>query len=156
MDKLFEALLEKEYTIASCESLTAGLFTARLAEVPHVSQVLKGGICTYWTEIKNLVVGVSEQTTSQYGVVSEQTAREMAYGVQKLFDVNVAVSFTGNAGPDALEGKPVGMVFTGILINDEYHGFQDLIELPRNELRSRIIDLTAERIVTLLGESRRN
>ena len=89
MKELYELLLAKNYTIASCESLTGGLFTARMTEVPHVSQVLKGGICSYWNEIKENVVGVKRETIDSVGVVSKETAYEMALNVQKKFNVNV-------------------------------------------------------------------
>ena len=74
MEKLVETLKKKQLTIASCESLTGGLFAARMTEIPGVSAVMKGGIVSYWTEIKESVVGVSHKTVKEYGVVSEQTA----------------------------------------------------------------------------------
>ena len=150
MKELYELLLGKGYTIASCESLTGGLFAARMTEIPHVSQVLKGGIVSYWNEIKEHVVGVKKETIDAYGVVSKQTAYEMALNVQQKFEVNVAVSFTGNAGPSTLEDKPAGLVYTCIMINGEAHPFCDLIEMPRNELRQEIIDRTVNRLKDIL------
>ena len=150
MKELYELLLARNYTIASCESLTAGLFTARMAEVPHVSQVLKGGICSYWNEIKEHVVGVKRETIDSVGVVSKETAYEMALNVQKKFNVNVAVSFTGNAGPSTMEDKPAGLVYTCIIINDEIHHYCDLIDMPRNELREEIIRRTVDRLKSYL------
>ncbi|MBQ9036235.1 MAG: nicotinamide-nucleotide amidohydrolase family protein [Erysipelotrichaceae bacterium] len=153
MKELYELLLEKGYTIASCESLTGGLFAARMTEIPHVSQVLKGGIVSYWNEIKEHVVGVKKETIDAYGVVSKQTAYEMALNVQQKFEVNVAVSFTGNAGPSTLEDKPAGLVYTCIMINGEAHPFCDLIEMPRNELRQEIINRTVNRLKDFLRNS---
>ncbi|MBR0474346.1 MAG: nicotinamide-nucleotide amidohydrolase family protein [Erysipelotrichaceae bacterium] len=153
MKELYELLLEKGYTIASCESLTGGLFAARMTEIPHVSQVLKGGIVSYWNEIKEHVVGVKKETIDAYGVVSKQTAYEMALNVQQKFEVNVAVSFTGNAGPSTLEDKPAGLVYTCIMINGEAHPFCDLIEMPRNELRQEIINRTVNRLKDILRNS---
>ena len=144
--QLVTRLLEKHYTIASCESLTGGLFASTLAEIPGVSGTLKGGVVTYWTEIKEKVAGVSAETIAEHGVVSAETACEMAAGIMKLFDVNVAVSFTGNAGPDTLEGKPAGLVYTCIIINDRVYPFCDQIDLPRNKLRQKIVDITIKRI----------
>ena len=153
MKELYELLLEKGYTIASCESLTGGLFAARMTEIPHVSQVLKGGIVSYWNEIKEHVVGVKKETIDAYGVVSKQTAYEMTLNVQQKFEVNVAVSFTGNAGPSTLEDKPAGLVYTCIMINGEAHPFCDLIEMPRNELRQEIINRTVNRLKDILRNS---
>ena len=144
--QLVTRLLEKHYTIASCESLTGGLFASTLAEIPGVAGTLKGGVVTYWTEIKEKVAGVSAETIAEHGVVSAETACEMAAGIMKLFDVNVAVSFTGNAGPDTMEGKPAGLVYTCIIINDRVYPFCDQIDLPRNKLRQKIVDITIKRI----------
>ena len=40
MNELYLLLKNKGWTIGSCESLTAGLFTARFAEINGVSSVL--------------------------------------------------------------------------------------------------------------------
>ena len=150
MQQLVELLKERQLTIASCESLTGGLFCSSLTQIPGVSAVLKGGVVTYWTEIKEKVVHVSEETVAAYGVVSAQTAYEMAVNVQKLFDTDVAVSFTGNAGPDVMEGKPAGSVYTCIAIKGKTYGFHDLIRAERNEVRKIIVEKTTERIKELL------
>ena len=39
----------------------------------------------------------------------------MCVNGKQILDSDVCVSFTGNAGPDAMEGKPVGLVYIGIL-----------------------------------------
>ena len=150
MQQLVELLKEKQLTIASCESLTGGLFCAEMTSIPGVSAVLKGGVVTYWTEIKEDVVHVSRRTVKKYGVVSEQTAYEMAVKVQKLFGSNIAVSFTGNAGPDVLEGKPAGSVYTCIAINDQTFGYHDVIKRSRNEVREQIVQKTVNRLKELL------
>ena len=152
MQELFELLLARGLTIASCESLTGGLFAAELTAVPHVSQVSKGGIVSYWNEIKEKVVGVSKETIDKEGVVSRQCSIEMATNVQRLFDVNVAVSFTGNAGPSTMENKPAGLVYTCIAVNKDIYPYCDMIDLPRNELRQEIIDRTVERLKVILKE----
>ena len=154
MKELFQLLKKKKYTIASCESLTAGLFCSRMAEIPHVSAVLKGGIVTYWTEIKENVAQVSHETTQRYGVVSIQTAIEMAKNIQRIFETDVAVSFTGNAGPAVLEDKPAGMVYTAICVKNRIYGFCDIIEASRNEVREEIVARTVERIKDILGKER--
>ncbi|MBQ4253604.1 MAG: CinA family protein [Erysipelotrichaceae bacterium] len=154
MKELFELLKNKNYTIASCESLTAGLFCSKMAEIPHVSAVLKGGIVTYWTQIKEDVAQVSHDTVERYGVVSIQTAYEMAKNVQRIFDTDISVSFTGNAGPDVLEDKPAGLVYTSICVGNQIYGFSDLIKGSRNEVRETIVERTVERIKDILGKER--
>ena len=67
MKELVQILKEKGMTIGSCESLTAGLFTSRMAEVPGASAVLKGGIVTYHTQIKETVAQVSHEVIRDHG-----------------------------------------------------------------------------------------
>lgn len=152
MEELFRLLQQMNLTIASCESLTAGLFCSQLAEIPHVSSVLKGGVVTYWTEIKEDVVHVRKETVDRFGVVSIQTALEMAENVQKMFSTDIAVSFTGNAGPDVLEEKEAGLVYTVICYKNRIYGFEDVIKASRNEVRQQIVDRTVERIIDILGK----
>ena len=152
MHKLVKLLKERNLTIASCESLTAGLFMSRLGEIPSVSKVFKGGIVTYWNEAKTEVAHVSRETVQKYGVVSRSTAYEMAHNVRRIFDTDIGVSFTGNAGPDVLEGKAAGLVYTCIEIQDKTYVYEDLLaNMSRNEVRERITELTAERLKELLG-----
>jgi PncC family amidohydrolase len=152
VDLLVKKLIDLGFTLSSCESLTGGLFSASLTSVPGVSAVFKGGLVTYWNEIKVNVAGVCQKTVDDYGVVSSQTAREMAQNVAGIFHTDIGVSFTGNAGPDTLEGKPKGLVYTCIAIKGEVHEFEDLIDLPRNELRLRIVELTGARLMELLNK----
>ena len=62
--ELVKLCTRKKRTIASCESLTAGLFSAEIASVSGASKALKGGIVTYFTEIKEKVVGVDTEVIS--------------------------------------------------------------------------------------------
>ena len=154
MDLLVEKLKDSGLTISSCESLTGGLFCQKMTEIPGVSAVLKGGLVTYWNEIKINVAQVKRKTVEDYGVVSWQTAREMAVNVARIFQSDIGVSFTGNAGPDTLEGKPKGLVYTCIFIQGNCYDFEDLIDLPRNELRNKIVTLTGERLLNLLKQQK--
>ncbi|MBE7010557.1 MAG: competence/damage-inducible protein A [Ruminococcaceae bacterium] len=116
MAKTVVALLqEKNLTIACAESCTAGLLTATLGDVPGVSSVLHESIVTYSNEAKQKHLHVSAETLAQYGAVSEQTAIEMAEGIQKTTGAKVGVSVTGIAGPDGgTEEKPVGLVYVAV------------------------------------------
>lgn len=151
MDELVKLLIDSGLTIASCESLTGGLFCQKMTEIPGVSATLKGGIVTYWSEIKVRVAQVSQKTIDDHGVVSAQTAREMAENVARIFNADIGVSFTGNAGPSTLEGKPRGLVYSGIWMDGRHHEYEDLIDLPRNELRERIVRLMSERLIEFIS-----
>lgn len=151
MQELITLLKNKQFTIGSCESFTAGLFCASLASVSGASAVLKGGIITYATSIKTDVVHVSEDVVNTYGVISSQCAIEMAVKARKLLDVDICVSFTGNAGPSAMEGKPAGEVYCAIAFHDSVQCFDFHIEQERNEVRSEAVHLMCEKLKELLS-----
>lgn len=97
-----------------CESLTAGLAAATIAEVPGASKVLRGGLVTYATELKCKLAGVPQEIVDVSGVVSAECAEAMARGARGACTSDWAVSLTGVAGPDRQEGHPVGEVFIGV------------------------------------------
>ncbi len=142
---------EKEKTIASCESLTAGLFSSTIASNPGASQVLKGGIVTYFTEMKEKLVKVDPKIVLEYGVVSEACALAMAENTLKLMDVDYCVSFTGNAGPSVMEGKPAGCVYCAIATVQKsfvYHFQCD--HLTRNEVRAYVVEQMLKHLYDLV------
>ena len=111
-------LVEKNLTIATAESCTGGLVSSTLINYPGISSVFMEGCVTYSNESKINRLGVSENTLIKYGAVSEETAREMAEGIAKNLNTNVAISTTGIAGPGGgTTDKPVGLVYIGIYIN---------------------------------------
>jgi nicotinamide-nucleotide amidase len=99
------------WTIGVAESLTGGFIGARLANVPGASRVLRGSIASYATEVKRDVLGVTAEQ-----VVTEEAAKQMAAGAQRVLGADVGISITGVAGPDEMEGQPVGTVWYAIAI----------------------------------------
>ncbi|MDT4996437.1 MAG: nicotinamide-nucleotide amidase [Pseudonocardiales bacterium] len=107
-------LQQREQTVATAESLTAGLISATFAGVPGASAALRGGVTAYATEAKADVLGVTRRVLDEHGAVSAQCAEAMARAVSDLFGSTWGVSATGVAGPDRQEGKPVGTIFVGV------------------------------------------
>ena len=109
---VLEALAGK--TLVTAESLTGGGIGAALTAVPGSSAVYKGGIISYTNWVKETILRVSRETLEIHGAVSLQTAEEMAVGVRKLLQADVAVAVTGLAGPGGDDdGNPVGTVCIG-------------------------------------------
>ena len=111
-------LRTKGYRITAAESLTGGLFQSTLCSVSGASNIFNGGFVTYAASAKQKLIGVPATTIQKYGVVSAETATAMAEGAREAMDVDFGVSFTGVAGPDALEGHPAGTVFVAIAQKD--------------------------------------
>lgn len=101
-------------SLGVAESLTGGLVGSRLASVPGASRVFRGTIGAYATEVKRKVLGVTAEH-----VVSEECARQMATGAQRVLGADVGIALTGVAGPDPQDGQPVGTVCFSIAIGDE-------------------------------------
>ena len=114
-DKLGRDLYARGLTIACAESCTGGLLTSTLTDIPGSSYYVMGSVVSYSNDVKSRVLGVSEETLSQYGAVSEETAREMAEGVRQLMQTDIGVGITGIAGPDGGSAeKPVGLVYIAV------------------------------------------
>jgi len=108
-------LREQKLTIALAESCTGGLIAHRLTNVPGSSAYLVGGVVSYANEAKERMLGVSHQTLQEHGAVSEETAREMARGVRRLLQTDVALAVTGIAGPSGgTPEKPVGLTYIAL------------------------------------------
>ncbi|GAB2513261.1 CinA family protein [Corynebacterium atrinae] len=110
---LIDALRTRRQTISFCESLTAGLASATLADVPGASTVLRGGLVTYATELKHKLAHVPQELLDAHGPVSAPTAAAMAAGCRQACGSDWAVSLTGVAGPEGQDGHPVGEVWLG-------------------------------------------
>lgn len=105
-------LKEKKKTLTLAESCTGGLIASQLTTIPGASEIFHAGFVVYSDEIKNTVLGVSEETLKQQGAVSEQTVIEMAEGALKLSQSDYVIAVSGIAGPDGgTDEKPVGTVW---------------------------------------------
>ena len=132
INKLFR---EKGLTLGSVESFTGGLFAKEITSVSGASHFFKGALVTYATEEKNRLLGISYDDIDQYGVVSEEVALQMAKKGQEVLNVDVCVSFTGNAGPDAMEGKPVGQIYIGIAYFEQVEAYSFLLKGSREDIQ---------------------
>jgi nicotinamide-nucleotide amidase len=101
-------------TVAVAESLTAGLVAGTLASVPGASQVLRGGVVAYATDLKSTLLGVDELLLDHGGAVQAEVALAMADGVATRLGAGFGVATTGVAGPDPQDGHPPGTVFVAV------------------------------------------
>lgn len=113
-DAIVRLCREKNLTVTTAESCTAGLLAGRLMNVPGASEVFCEGYITYSNESKERILGVEADTLKNFGAVSHETAEQMARGAAKAAGADVAVSVTGIAGPGGgTKEKPVGLVYVG-------------------------------------------
>lgn len=102
-------------TVAVAESLTGGLVAAALTDPAGASLVVRGGVVAYATDLKAGVLGVDEVLLARAGSVDVEVAEQMASGVRSLMGATYGLSTTGVAGPDPVDGKPVGTVYVAVV-----------------------------------------
>ena len=122
IEKLVVDLLkEKGLTLSCAESCTGGYFGKRITDISGASKVFKGGFITYSNEAKIELLGVNPETIEKYSAVSPQTAEEMAQGARKRLKTDIAISITGEAGPDPdpATKQSVGTVFIGVSTSED-------------------------------------
>ena len=140
---VLDLLRSRGLTLGVAESLTGGLIGARLCSVPGASDVFRGGVISYASEVKFELLGVAEGP-----VVTEEAAAQMAVGVRRVVGSDVGIAATGVAGPDEQEGRPVGTVCLAIAIGDEVTTLEVRLPGQRNQVREFTV-------ITLLSAVRR-
>ena len=126
-------------TLAVAESVTGGLVGGRLTDIPGSSDVFRGGVISYATDVKQTLLGVGEGP-----VVSEIAARQMAVGVRDLLGADIGLSLTGVAGPAEQDGQPVGTLFVGMV----GPGFEEVRQANMPGLRELMRQFS---VITALG-----
>ncbi|TAL24736.1 MAG: CinA family protein [Nitrospirae bacterium] len=116
IQKVHEIFKKKGLKLSAAESCTGGLISHYITMLPGASAFFEAGVVTYSAESKMRILGLASETISSYGVVSGETAKEMAERIRLLTKTDCALSTTGNLGPDALEGKEVGLVYAAVSI----------------------------------------
>ncbi|NOY39737.1 MAG: CinA family protein [Nitrospirae bacterium] len=111
---IHEIFREKGLTLSVAESCTGGLISHYITALPGASAFFEAGVVTYSIESKKRILGVSPEIISTHGVVSEETARDMAEKVRQLTGTSCSISTTGNLGPDVLEDKEAGLVYMAV------------------------------------------
>lgn len=139
--------------IATAESCTAGLLTARLTERPGSSDYVAGGVVSYSNEAKVRLLGVDAGQIEQHGAVSEPVAQAMAAGALQRFDADTAIAITGIAGPGGgTEEKPVGTVCFTVALGDG-RSVTRTLRLPgnRSDVRERSTTVAMHLLLRLLS-----
>ncbi|HWO61132.1 MAG TPA: CinA family protein [Umezawaea sp.] len=107
-------LRERGETVATAESLTAGLVTAALTSVPGSSAVVRGGLVVYATDLKHALAGVDEALLAEHGAVHPEVARQLAEGARTRCGATWGLGLTGVAGPAPQDGVAPGTVHVAV------------------------------------------
>lgn len=129
-------LKERGLKLATAESCTGGLLSARIVNVPGSSAYFVGGFVVYANELKTRLLSVEEEAIKRYGAVSEEVCRQMAVGALEETDADISLAITGISGPEGgTPDKPVGLTYIGLATDREVMVKRFLFNGGRNENR---------------------
>lgn len=128
-----DLLRERQATLSVMESCTGGLFASKMTDNPGASSVFVGGLVTYQTDQK-IAAGVPEDVIREFGVISSETALEMARAIRERMGTTYGLGITGVLGPEDVEGNPPGTVHIGIVTPTR----NDVIRSSMNQGRTAI------------------
>lgn len=116
--RALDAVRARGWTLAVAESLTGGLLSARVVDVPGASLVHRGAVVAYATDLKAALLDVPADLLDAVGPVHPDVALHMAQGVRRHLTADVGVATTGVAGPDPQDGHPPGTVHVAVVTPD--------------------------------------
>ncbi len=154
-ETLGRLLKEKSLTVSTAESCTGGLLASRITDISGSSEYFKEAYVTYANEIKHKNLGVTTETLEKFGAVSSECAFEMAQGLAKRTECDVAICTTGIAGPTGgSKNKPVGLVYIAVKFHDKIiiREFKLNPKLDRRIMKYNFSELALKTAIELLEE----
>nr|WP_246280741.1 CinA family protein [Cellulomonas humilata] len=154
---LLAALGARGWSLGVAESLTGGLVSATLVDVPGASAVLRGAVVAYATDLKGTLLDVDRDLLAARGAVDPDVARAMAIGVRTRLGADVGLATTGVAGPDPQDGHAPGTVHVAVSTPDGTHVRSLDLVGPRASVRAQTVDAVLAlgvEFVAERGESR--
>ena len=150
-----KTLIERNISISTMESCTAGLVSSLLTDTEGSSQILKGAFVTYSNEAK-VMQGVPPEVIRRYGVYSRETAEEMVLACRSAYRADIGVGITGtmaNADPDNPDSVP-GEIFLAIAQERGVRSRKLILPSVPDRLAGKLqaADAAADDLLTLLGE----
>ncbi len=133
-EELVSLLKEKNLKLSVAESFTGGLISEKIVSVSGASEVFYEGMVCYNAQSKIDRLNVKESTISEKGVVSAETACEMAMGLLKTGNCDVAIATTGYSDVNE-DDKQIGLCYVAV-------GFEGKIAVSKN-----VFDGTRRRIM---------
>ncbi|MET0237706.1 MAG: CinA family protein [Kibdelosporangium sp.] len=139
LESVIASLTDRQETVATAESLTAGLVLAALTSVPGSSAVVRGGFVVYATELKWGLAGVDPALLAERGAVDPDVAVQLAIGARDRCGASWGLGLTGVAGPDSQDGVEPGTVHIGIAGSGSVNVSTVTVTGDRHEVRAAAV-----------------
>ena len=147
---VLDLLRARGLTLGLAESVTGGLVSARLTDVPGASDVVRGAVVPYHRALKTAVLGVPDVVA-----VSSEMVLAMAAGACRVLGADVGLATSGAAGPDSHEGAEAGTVWIGLHLDGEGEAVKVRFNMARPMVRQlstiTALNLLRTRLLALDG-----
>lgn len=137
---LIEQLKNKNLTVSFAESMTGGALSSYITQFQGASQVFKGSLVCYNTDIKTNVLGISKALINTYGVVSHEVCEAMVEACQNMFQTTLSVSVTGYAEGDEKD------IYVGIKLHEITIYHLKRYAQTRTEMIDEVVQFVYEKI----------
>lgn len=153
-ERIGQELRQRNLTIAVAESVTGGLISDMITDVPGASSYFIAGIIAYSDRIKIDLLDVKEETLRNHGAVSAETAKEMAKGVRRISGADIGLSSTGIAGPGGGTAvKPVGLVHFAVDFGGRVVHQERIFRGDRKQIKERASEHALEMVLSILDKN---
>lgn len=152
IERLVKILKEKGYHLVTAESATCGLIASEFGNISGVSKVYSGGVVVYTSDAKQKLLNINSQLINKYGTISHEIANEMVISITNILNCECGISVTGNAGPTAIENKPVGLFYIGLKVNEYITVKKIQLDemLSRNMMRANVANIAIQEMSNIL------
>ncbi|WP_295649559.1 competence/damage-inducible protein A [uncultured Mucilaginibacter sp.] len=152
---ILDEMAAQGLTLSVAESCTGGYISHLYTQHPGSSKVFLGGAVSYAYELKESILGVTNETLWKYGAVSEQTVVEMVEGALRNFKSDYAIAVTGIAGPDGgTDDKPVGTVWIAVANSKKTFAHKFVFGKKRMQNIERTAITAMGMLINLMRENR--
>ena len=145
-------LIERGWRLALAETTTGGLMAVRFVRLPGSSTYFDRSVVAYSQAAKVQMLGIDPQVTKTYGVVSIESARAMAEGLQRISQADLVLAETGIAGPiRGRSPKPLGMTYFALHTPTGMLDAEARFDGDRHRIQEQIADYALDMMAGYLG-----
>ena len=153
LNDVVNLLINNGKTIAIAESCTGGFISHMITNIPGASKTFDRGFVCYSNEAKIDVINVEPEVIKKFGAVSEEVAKQLAYNVRILSNVDIGIGITGIAGPTGgTPEKPVGLVYIGISTEEDTIVEKNIFQTDRINFKAKVLERVLQLIKKKLEE----
>ncbi|HEY0030814.1 MAG TPA: nicotinamide-nucleotide amidohydrolase family protein [Bacteroidia bacterium] len=152
INSFVKTLQEKELTVAFAESVTCGMVAHKLATCIGTSDVLKGSIVCYSSEVKSALMKIPKKAIIKHSAESKEVTDLLAKKLQRLIKADIHAALTGLASEGGSENKqkPPGTVFMSVIYKKKLYSKRRLFKGSPLQIRRKACMAIFEMILLII------